>query len=465
MREVKNWVKFFFIKGKYLWLKVILLFALMFSFHGYSSAQKCPKGCQLTSTEGILKRAVECKYKLNEFVLLPYGGYENEYKKLDEYYGEGFKVTGCTCPYEPTICMEGVPLHVTKVVPIGPPPSPFSRIIIDDPSFVTLTAKPATTPGVAFNLEVKANNPRFPVEVSYLILDPDCSPTQPCSGITVHSDGEIPVLPIHGQHFYHTEVGGWAKPEFKPNPQFFPLPHYRTCVLMLARYEKLYVVFLRENDRQLTYKVLKGGNFTKLVVPGLGEVTREGNRFKVFSYGSPIEIGLWAKGKYLHDEVAGWALPEFKQNPKYYEISHYGMFMLMVARYGKMGLIIGNENDGRLGAVVLKDSQLWTTDTCSGLCQVSRPIPLCRVRCQNAIPWVNVKATGRDPVEISHFSFDNTCWQWEVNGWARPEFKPNPQTFDLKHYTPGFLMVSRYGKVCIYFYNENDGQVGVIKIK
>jgi serine protease inhibitor len=48
-----------------------------------------------------------------------------------------------------------------------------------------------------------------------------------------------------------------------------------------------------------------------------------------------------------------------------------------------------------------------------------------------------VLASEGVPVEVSHFSFDGTCWQHEVGGWARPEFKPNPQRFSLKHYTPG----------------------------
>jgi hypothetical protein len=45
-----------------------------------------------------------------------------------------------------------------------------------------------------------------------------------------------------------------------------------------------------------------------------------------------------------------------------------------------------------------------------------------------------------------------------------PEYAPNPQSFALKHYTPAFLMVSRYGKAGIFLYNENDGQVGVLPV-
>ena len=431
---------------------------------GYGGAPEC----QLVTTEDVLQRGVECKYKLNEYVLLPYPGYESEYKKLEQYLEQQVRVTGYACPDEPTTCMEGIPLHVTKVEPVVPP-RVTGTVLINDPSFVTLTAVPNTTPGAdtAFNLEVKANNPALPVELSYLVLDPNATPANPVSGIEVHPDGECETGWASGQHFFHTEIGGWADPRFTANPQYFPLPHYRTCVLLLARYEKVYAVLLRENDGQLTYKVLKGGSLTGLDVPGLGKVTRQGNRFEVRSYGGPVEVGLWAKEQHIHDEVAGWALPEFKENPKFYDIPHYGMFMLMIARYDKIGLIIGNENDGQLGAVVLTGSRVWTAETVPDLCTLT-PVHLrCAegARCPNSWPAVEVKATGSDPVEVSHFAFDNTCWQWEVNGWAKPEFAPNSQTFALKHYTPGFLMVSRYGKVGIFFYNENDEQLGVLPVE
>lgn len=430
-------------------------------------------GTMAVSKEGTVQRGIEYPFWLEvaaenaRYALLEDPAHPEEYDKLRDLLGKKARVTGYldTGPGFPDPVQGHI--RVIKVEPLEKPVT--SQVIIDDPSFVTLTAVPNTAPGAdtAFNLEVKENNPGLPVELSYLVLDPDATPANPASGVEVHPDGECETGWASGQHFYHTEIGGWAKPQFPANPQYFPLPHYRTCVLMLARYDKVYVVFLRENDGQLTSKVLKGGPFTGLDVPGLGKVTWQGNRFEVRSYGDPVEVGLWAKGQYIHGEVAGWARPEFKENPKYYDIPHYGMFMLMLARYDKLGLIIGNENDGQLGAVVLTGSHRWGTETVPGLGQLSALIPRCAegTRCPGAPAKVEVRATGSDPVEVSHFAFDNTCWQWEVNGWARPEFAPNPQTFELKHYTPGFLMVSRYGKVGIFFYNENDGQLGVLPLE
>jgi hypothetical protein len=426
---------------------------------------------QLVTAEGILQRGVEYKFRLNEYVLLPNPGQESEYEKLDGYLERQVRVTGYAYPGQPTVGGEGAVLKVTGVEPLAPPPPPVAgTTIINDPSFVTLTAVPNPDHHLRwatdFVLEVKAIDPSKPVELSYLVTDSNGTPTSPTAGVENRENNFIAGWDPGGQYYFHTEVGGWGKPEFTANPQYFPLPHYRTCVLMLARYEKVYAVFLRENDGQLTYKVLQGGPFTGLDVPGLGRVTREGNRFKVESFGVPVEVGLWAKGQHLHDEVAGWAQPEFKENPKYYDIPHYGMFMLMIARYDKLGLIIGNENDGQLGAVVLSGSRAWAAETVPDLCTLT-PVHLrCAegARCPNGWPAVEVKATGDGPVEVSHFAFDNTCWQWEVYGQARPEFAPNPQTFVLKHYTPGFLMVSRYGKAGIFFYNENDGQLGVLPV-
>ncbi|MGB9920950.1 MAG: stalk domain-containing protein [Moorellales bacterium] len=412
--------------------------------------------------EGLVQRGIEYPFWLEvaaenaRYALLKDPAHPEEYDKLSKLLGERARVTGYldTGPGFP----DPVQGHI-RVIRVEPVQGPVAgQVIINDPSFVTLTAVPNGAPGAdtAFNLEVKANNPALPVELSYLVLDPNATPANPASGVEVHPDGECETGWASGQHFYHTEIGGWSRPQFATNPQSFPLPHYRTCILMLARYEKLYVVFLRENDGQLTYRVLQGGPFTGLDVPGLAKVTRQGNRFEVRSYGGPVEVSLWAKGQYFHDEVAGWTQPEFKENPKYYEIPHYGMFMLMIARYDKVGLVLGNENDGQLGAVVLTGSHGWTTP------EVVQD--LCAVRGTGG-PQVEVRATGGDPVEVSHFAFDNTCWQWEVNGWGKAEFAPNPQTFALKHYTPGFLMVSRYGKAGIFFYNENDGQLGVLPVE
>lgn len=421
---------------------------------------------QLATVEGVPQRGVEYKYKLNEYVLLSYPGYEGEYKKLEQYVGKTVRVTGYAYPGEPTLGGEGIVLKVTKVEPVAVPPPASGTVIVDDPSFVRLTAVP--NPGyhlmwaTDYVLEVKAMDPSEPVEFSYLVTDSEGTPANPTTSVENRGSNFIAGWDPGKQYYFFTRVGGPGGPEIAVNPQYFPLPHYRTCLLVLGRHEKVYAVFLRENDGQLTYKVLRGGPFTGLDVPGLGKVTWQGERFEVRSYGGPVEVGFWVNGRYQHDEVAGWAQPGFKENPKHYYFDHYagrprlGMFMLMIARYDKMGLIIGNESEGRLGAVVLTGSHDWAMPEAVQ--------DLCTVRGAGG-PQVEVKATGSDPVEVSHFAFDNTCWQWEVNGWARPEFAPNPQTFPLKHYTPGFLMVSRYGKIGIFFYNENDGQLGVLPVE
>jgi serine protease inhibitor len=331
-------------------------------------------------------------------------------------------------------------------------------VLIDDPGFVRLVA--FANPdhrlfwATDYVLEVEARNPAQPVEVSYLILAGSATPERPSQGVEVRGNTFIAGWEEEKQLYFHTEVGGWACPEFQANPQYFPLPHYRTCVLLLARHEKVYLVFLRENDGYLTYRVFRGGPFTGLEVDGLARVTRVGEEFEVRSLGGPVEVGLWAEGRYLHDEVAGYARPEFQENPKRYRIPHYGMFFFLVARYGRIGLIVGNENDGYLGAVTFSSSHLLQEERIPGL-GILRGL---------GGPEVEVLASEGIPVEVSHFSFDGTCWQHEVGGWARPEFKPNPQRFSLKHYTPGLLMLSRYEKSALFCYNENDGQLGILPL-
>lgn len=330
-------------------------------------------------------------------------------------------------------------------------------VIIDDSSFVTLTALPNPDGGTEslYKLQVKANSTSAPVEVSCLILNASASPDNPSTGIeTVALSESENAWGSSAQNYSHTEVGGWALPEYQKNPQSFALPHYRTCVIMLARYEKIYVVFMRENDGQLSYQVFKGGAFNGLNVPGLGQITRSGDQFQVHSEGGAVEVGIWDKGSYQHDEVAGWAQASYQSNDKLYPIPKYGMFMLTIGRYGKLGLVIGNLNDGRLGTVCFTGSSLLGTESVPGLCEITSA----------GSPHIRIRATGGDPVEVSHFAFDNTCWQWEVNGWGQEGFKQNPQIFPLKHYTPGFLTCSRYGKIGIFFYNENDGRLGILPL-
>ncbi len=332
-----------------------------------------------------------------------------------------------------------------------------NTIIIDDTSFVTLTAVPNPEGGTdsLYRLQVQANSSASPVEVSYLTLNASASPDNPSTGIesVALSESSNP-WSSSGQIYSHTEVGGWAFPEYQKNPQTFALPHYRTCVMMLARYEKIYVVFIRENDGILSYKVFQGGAFNGLNVPGLGQITRQGDQLQVHSEGGAVEVGIWDKGAYQHDEVTGWAMSSYQANDKTFAIPNYGMFMMTIGRYGKLGLVMGNLNDSHLGTVCFSGSSLLESESVPGLCKISSA----------GAPHIRIEATGNDPAEVSQFAFDNTCWQWEVNGWGQEGFKQNPQILPLKHYTPGFFTCSRYGKMGTFFYNENDSQLGVLPL-
>ncbi|MDD3894348.1 MAG: hypothetical protein PHU36_04930 [Syntrophomonadaceae bacterium] len=102
----------------------------------------------------------------------------------------------------------------------------------------------------------------------------------------------------------------------------------------------------------------------------------------------------------------------------------------------------------------MSGSQLLGTQNISGFCEITSA----------GSSNISVKATGSSPVEVSHFALDNTCWHWEVNGWGQDGFNYNPQVLPLKHYTPGFFTCSRYANAGIFFYNENDGQMGVLPL-
>jgi len=299
-------------------------------------------------------------------------------------------------------------------------------------------------------IEVRALNRNMPVEVSYLMIDNTGTPQHPSTSFVMKGSNFDP--PWDGSCFFKTEVGGWAQAEFVQNPRYLPLPHYRTCLLLLARYENIYAVFLRENDGRVGYRVLKGGAFTSFEIPSVARVERQGNDFVISSLGQPVEVGIWVEGRYTHDEVGGWASPAYAARTKRYKIPHYEMFMMMIGRYDKLALIIGKENDGRLGVIVFQSSQDWSrAKETKGFC-------MSRARGIN----LTVTALSNQPVEITHFSFDNTSWQWEVGGWANPDYAPKQQTFTLKHYTPGLIVLSRYDQMVVIAYNENDGINGVI---
>ncbi|MDH7578880.1 MAG: Ser-Thr-rich GPI-anchored membrane family protein, partial [Bacillota bacterium] len=92
--------------------------------------------------------------------------------------------------------------------PVQPqPPQPAGQVLINDPSFVTLTAvpNPFGQADIAYNLQVKANNPACPVEVSYLLLNPNGTPQNPSTGLEVHPSGEFEsTWGSASQYFYHT---------------------------------------------------------------------------------------------------------------------------------------------------------------------------------------------------------------------------------------------------------------------
>lgn len=322
-------------------------------------------------------------------------------------------------------------------------------VIVDDPSLCRLVVRENFDHRLMwatdYVLEVQVQGHGAPLKVSYVLFDSSGTPQSPTQGMEIRGRNFVAGWDPGRQYFFRTEVG--------LHPQYLPFPHYRTVLLVLAGEERIYVVFLRENDRSITSLVLQGGLLERLVVPGLGEAEFRNGSLKVASFGRPVEVGLWINGTYLHDEVAGYARPEFAQNPKYYDIPQ-GLFMLTFARYGSVGVIIG-ENRGRdVVAVALSGSRKLEREEIPGFCALQ----------SLSGPQVLVASLG-EPVEVTHFSFDNTCYQWEVGGWARPEFQENPQALPLKHYTPGFLLLSRYHRVALFFYNENDGVVGILPVR
>lgn len=328
-------------------------------------------------------------------------------------------------------------------------------VLIDDGWWVKLTVLdnrsrryPVQTD---FVLEIRSIQ-GSPLEVSYLMIDNTGTPNRPSSAFIMKGLNFNP--PWNGTCFFKTEVSGWGQPEFKENPKYLPLPHYRTCMLLLARYEKIYLVFVRENDGQISYAVFKGGAFQNFEIPNVARMEKVGNEFVITSLGQPVEVGMWIEGRYNHDEVGGWAAPAYAAKSKRYAIPHYEMFMMMIGRYDKLALIVGKENDGRLGVVQFVGSQNWAS-----------PIQIPGF-CTCVVSGTNLTVTALSrPVEITHFAFDNTSWQWEVGGWGQPGFAPREQTFQLKHYTPGLIVVNRYETIGVVGYNENDFQTGVILLK
>ncbi|MEN3203329.1 MAG: serpin family protein [Atribacterota bacterium] len=322
------------------------------------------------------------------------------------------------------------------------------RVIIDDPSFCRLVVRENFDHRLMwatdYLLEVQVTDSGEPLKISYLLLDSLGTPKKPTQDMEVRGSNFVAGWDSGKQYFFRAEVGKGSS--------YFPFPHYRTALFVLAGERKMYAVFLRENDRRITSLVLQGGPFEGLTIPGLGEVQVFDNRLRVRSFGTPIEVGLWTNGVYLHDEVSGYARPEFAQNPKLYDLP-LGFFMLVVARYGKIGVILGEKRSQGFVAFALSGTQTLGEEGVPELCRIWGL----------SGPQVVIASLG-EPVEVTHFSFDNACYQWEVGGWARPEFQENPQVLPLNHYTPGFLLLSRYDRVGLFFYNENDGIVGILPV-
>ena len=53
------------------------------------------------------------------------------------------------------------------------------------------------------------------------------------------------------------EVGGWAVPAFKKKRRMVSLPHYRTTIITIGRYEKIATAICRENDGQIGCVTIK----------------------------------------------------------------------------------------------------------------------------------------------------------------------------------------------------------------
>ena len=70
---------------------------------------------------------------------------------------------------------------------------------------------------------------------------------------TAYQPGKVPMeySILAGNHYYQSEVGGWAKPEYRPPVKKEKLPHYVTFIITIGRYEKMAVAICRENDKHL----------------------------------------------------------------------------------------------------------------------------------------------------------------------------------------------------------------------
>ena len=77
--------------------------------------------------------------------------------------------------------------------------------------------------------------------------------------ITCYNPGRVPVeySILAGNSYRQSEAGGWSKPEFRPAVKREPLPHYKTFIVTIVRYEKIGSVICRENDGKIGFIRLK----------------------------------------------------------------------------------------------------------------------------------------------------------------------------------------------------------------
>ncbi len=141
-----------------------------------------------------------------------------------------------------------------------------------------------------------------------------------------------------------------------------PLPHYKTFIFTVARpvLGKIGVIIGRENDGRLGYKAYVGAPFASLRIPGLGftEVVVRGGKLYLHIHCDnpgvrPVEYSILWGEDYHQSEAGGWARPEFEPADKYEPLPHYRTFIITIARYDKIGVMIGRENDGQVGAIIL----------------------------------------------------------------------------------------------------------------
>jgi len=162
---------------------------------------------------------------------------------------------------------------------------------------------------------------------------------------------------LSGEDYYQSEAGGWARPEFEPADKYEPLPHYRTFIFVMARYGHIGGMIARENDDQVVAVMFPlGTTFTKMTVPDLGSVARDRDRIRIecFNPGrKPVEYSILSGNSYHQSEAGGWARPEFEPAVKYEPLPHYRTFIVTIARYDEIGIMIGRENDGQVGAIIL----------------------------------------------------------------------------------------------------------------